>query len=194
VLITGDSGCGKTKLLQGIVLSAIRLTLPEYPILEIVTGYPQEWEARGNSDNVEYRMTGWEQDSVRKLLLRLSDIVEQRLESVLTERVILFVIDDLSRVLDFDRELQDLVLWLLHYSPRAGIFAIATLNSDKVHHFEEWLDLFGNIFIGKTRSIWKLEGLSNCTSFDLKQLIAGEQFCITLGGKCQRFWLPVLDG
>lgn len=190
VLLAGDPGCGKTRLL-GSILAAAMLANParqvRYALIaenlveyQALTGYTHCYQALpvGSGETLD-------------LLSELTGLVRRRQEQPAPAPAILLVLDDLASLcasLD-GPGLQDLIC-LLTLGPQARIWPFAALHADDLEYVDEAIiQGFSTRILGRMRpspAAYYLAGPSQPSS----GLLAGEQFCVRFDAQWLNFWVP----
>jgi hypothetical protein len=187
LLILGGENSENTNNIRMIVKSSIRVNEPlSY---EVVTNDPYEWETSAVIKSLALHITTWETKSIEDLISSLVKEVEQNFDNCADECK-LFILDDLTQVKRLDKKVQENLMWLIYYGPKAGIWSAATLNANQVFHFMDWLDLFEMRLIGKTASSMLASHFGITSGHQTETLIHGREFLAWDKGKWKKLQLP----
>lgn len=194
LLIAGDRGAGKTRLLQAILGSAEILNSPDQVRFHLIAQDGQDYDQIAAYEHCLDTIPA-EDISMNELILSLADTAEERRHSsrwVLEEEPILILaIDDLASCLQYmDRETFTRLSWLVRHGPRSRIWTIATLDTSGALRVDErLLAAFRTRLIGRIRSSRQAAALAGQPDPGVRNLAAGEQFCVPFGEDWIRFWI-----
>jgi hypothetical protein len=188
IVILGDSGAGKTDFLR---LTA-RGTMSSHPspIVDFVAITPnrQEWVGLDSQPNC---LGVWE--SYDERLADLLFDLTQRAQKAIRKRPILLLIDDLSQLGHLDREVVEMLYWLLQNGPAGRIWPIVTLNAAYARELPNWMMVFPTRILGYVREPSLGRELAHHPGVNLNTLLPGGQFCMRENGSWLRFWLPSIS-
>jgi len=190
LLISGDNGCGKTRLLHSILRSAEALNSPAQVSFSLVVSDPDEYADLSQSPNCQ-EMLDLKDRSVDDLILALVTAVEQRRYGNARGPSLILAIDDLASFLHYSSDEGAHMLYtILKHGPRSRIWTFATLRSTDANQIDERL-----IFAFRTRLVGQiLESdlatyLANDPESGAGNLDSGSQFCVPFGVDWIRFWI-----
>lgn len=187
ILIAGDKGSGKTRILQTIARATTLLHSADDVRYLIFTPNPEKWRNASESDNNAGMYHSRENNIV--------EVIQSLTEWAHTNRgngqSILLLIDDLEAITTLDPQIEQNLRWLLLRGSSRRVWTFATLNADHAENQSAWLEffrtrLFG--FIEKNETALFLTGNSS-----LNHLAKGEEFATREGEHLLKFWLPTLD-
>ncbi len=181
ILITGDTGSGKTRLLQLIARASALLHDPDDLRFAVIAERPQEWDEVSSSPNCEGIL------SFREPLTAnyLSSLVNWAHTNKQAREYVLLLIDGLEG-LDSDTSLHQSLRWLLLRGPSRRIWPIVTLKATRASAVNQWLPSFRTRLCGHIASDRDLTPITGSSSASFDGLEAGAQFAMREG----RLWLP----
>jgi hypothetical protein len=188
VLITGDSECGKTKLLQIIARAIDRSHDPENIRFAVVTDEIKDWEGIDQSSNCE-GILSFNQPLTTNYLDSLADWAHNNKHD---KQFILLLVDGLESLIA-DSEIHQIFRWLLLRGPARRIWPFVTLNAAKSSAVYPWLEAFRTRLFGHIIDEKNIQLLTGSTDSFFQNLIAGSQFTMRENKDWLPFWLPDLD-
>jgi energy-coupling factor transporter ATP-binding protein EcfA2 len=188
VLITGERGSGKTKLLK-IIASAIDQGQDAESIrFAVVTENINNWGQVDQSSNCE-GILSFDQPLTKNYLESLVDWAHNNKNG---KQFILLLVDGLE-ALNADKELHQIFRWLLLRGPARRIWPIVTLDSAHSTPIIQWLDSFRTRLCGRMSNEQEIQTLTGSKNIFFRDLISGTQFSMREGNNWLPFWLPTLD-
>ena len=188
ILITGDTGCGKVRLLKSILSSAVMLNKAKKLEYSIITSDPGEYIDFARMPNTREVLNVDDLHS-KELIVSLLEMVEKRRSTKPRDPVIILVIDDLARFamsMDYDTTFK--LLRLIRHGPRSRIWTIASLPAGKADEIHVRLfDAFRTLLVGKIASSLLASRLTGEDSSPAIDLIGGRQFCVPVNGSWVEF-------
>ncbi len=187
LLIAGDRGSGKTKLLQ-VVSQSIAHVPASYNIRYVVlTNYPDEWRTT-QFCNCEGVLSMTDPASAGYL----AKLAKWAHAGQSDPQIFVLLIDDFETLLSLN-EIRQYMRWLLLRGPSHQVWPFITLNSERVESLASWLGgfrtrLFGHIEDSQTSRI-----LAGTSESHFKDLLLGSQFSMKEGESWLPFWIPRLD-
>ncbi len=181
ILITGDAGSGKTRLLQLIAQAAAMLHDPDDLRFAVIAERPQEWDDLSASPNCEGILSFLEPLTANYL----GSLVNWAHTNKHAREYVLLLIDGLEG-LDSDASLHQSLRWLLLRGPSRRIWPIVTLKATRASAVNQWLPSFRTRLCGHTASDRDLTAITGSSSASFDGLEAGAQFAMREG----RLWLP----
>lgn len=171
ILISGDAGAGKTKLLKVITQFVARTYDPHEIQLGVITSHPEEWQDRVDTPHCVGLFSMCEPDTVNfvKALEAWTNLKKRQQESVL------LLIDDLNDFAGWNSDLIQEMRNILLRGPSKQIWTFATFNPKEQAYALPWLKYFHARIFGYTTqnepglSETKMETLSKGREFFLKQ-------------------------
>ena len=188
ILITGDSGTGKTTLLQIIAAAAGKMHQPEQLQFGTLTSHPEEW---GGLEQIPNNVGVFPlyHNSAEDFLLSLASWAHGNKTST---QSVLLLLDDLEAVSNLDLDARQNLRWLLLRGPARRVWPIITLNPSRMDDVLPWLDAFHTRIFGKIQDAEHLHQL-DAVRADLDSLNSGTQFAMREGDHWLRFWIPGMD-
>ena len=195
ILVTGDSGCGKTHQLQVMAESAMRMNLPHEVQICVLTGNPDEWEGYLRSHDDSRYIIGiyaWYEQGANDLINHLVALGESRSSGRHPGATVLFLIDDLTGVFEADFEIQNGLHWLLEYGPACGIRPIASIKAEHCPTNSFWVDAFRTFLVGRIESDSLAVSLGLEEGYSPKHL-SNLEFSAFTGQEWTKFRLPTSE-
>jgi len=188
VLIAGDSGSGKTRLLQVIAQAVTARHDPDRLRYAVISAKPQEWERFEESTNCE-GILPFQQPLTKNYL---GSLVEWAHSNKLGEPFVVLLIDGLD-ALNADADLQEAVRWLLLRGPSRRVWPIVTLGTQQLSASASWLAAFRTRLCGHVTAERDVTLLTGATDFTFSDLLTGSQIAMREGKDWLPFWLPHID-
>lgn len=188
ILVLGDTGTGKTDLLQIIARAAATTHTPSALKFGVLTNHPDEWKGFERMPHSAGILPLYA-DSSQEFLLTLSSWARG---SKTDSQYVLLLLDDLEAATNLDFEARQTLRWLLLRGPARRVWPIVTLNPDQSVHLQPWLEAFHTRIFGKIKDDRRAAHL-NASGADLHTLNSSAQFTLREGNHWLRFWLPSLD-
>ncbi|HEX8990082.1 MAG TPA: NACHT domain-containing protein [Anaerolineales bacterium] len=181
ILITGDSGSGKTRLLQLIARAAALLHDPDDLRFAVIAEQPQEWDDLTSSPNCEGVLSFLEPLTANYL----GSLVHWAHTNKHAREYVLLLIDGLEG-LEADASLHQSLRWLLLRGPSRRIWPIVTLKATRASSVNQWLPSFRTRLCGHIAPDRDLAPITGSSSASFDGLEAGAQFAMREG----KLWLP----
>ncbi len=188
ILIAGDSGSGKTRLLHVIAEAITQSHDPDTLRFAVIAEQPAEWDSLSSSPNCEGVLSFHEPLTSNYV----GSLVNWGHSNKRSGEFVVLLIDGVEG-LHADESLHQSLRWLLLRGPARRIWPIATLKATRASAVSQWLPSFHTRLCGHIaadRDLAPLVGKSGC-SFD--GLDAGTQFAMREGSGWLPFWLPRTD-
>jgi hypothetical protein len=195
VLVTGDAETGKTRQLQVMVESALRLYNPRQVQVAVITRWPGDWEdiligtARRKFCQT---LTNLYDRQFTDLVMELTGLAEDRRNGRRRGAQVLLVIDDLVGINDLDYEVQVNLHWLFEYGPQSGIWPLVSLEASRTQDMLYWIDVFRTRLLGRIDSITLAGDLAIYPGNRCTQLVPSLEFTAWMGSDWITYNLPVL--
>ena len=185
ILIVGDAGVGKTKLLQVIASAAWKMHQSEEVQFGVLTSHPDEWnEMESISNNVG--IFPLYHKSSEDFILSLASWAHGNKTS---RQSVLLLMDDLDAVSNMDFDARQNLRWLLLRGPARRVWPLITLNPDRTENVLPWLDAFHTRIFGKMENSQHVRQMET-EHAKLDTLNAGSQFALREGDHWLQFWIP----
>jgi len=189
LLITGETGCGKTRLLKMIIKTAISLNSPYEVRYSLVTSNPDEWSEFSTPGGHCLAATPEYESAAGDNIIRLAEIASARRKGRQEGAAILLVVDDLRFINRVDADVRLNFEWLLKYGPAAGIWPVVSLSEQNALEMPRVVSQFHTRIIGKmsaasSKRLAIFDGLAS------ENLETGKQFAVRVQDDWLSFWLP----
>jgi hypothetical protein len=193
VLVTGDPACGKTRQLQVMVDSAVRLSLSHEIQVVVVSSHPAEWDGLFTAPaQVRHLLSlyGWYDPAAGDILVLLAKLAEERRNGQRVGAAVLLVLDDLAGVQAMDFEGQASLHNLLLEGPQDGVWPLASLDAKQAAQVPFWVDPFHTRLVGRIASPRLAQELSVYPESPAVQLAPGVEFSFHSGQGWITYQLP----
>jgi len=190
ILIAGDSGSGKTRLLRSILASGVYLNQPEHFSYNLATPKVDGLPPFGHPVYIQQALD-FDEEGMSDMIHRLADLAEQRQRNKPGQPAIILAIDDLYTCLQYlDESAFSRLYWLIKHGQRSYIWTIATLTACHVDYIHpRLLAAFRTRLIGSIRRRKLAEFISNDKFKATQGLESGAQFCVPYGESWSPFWI-----
>jgi GTPase SAR1 family protein len=198
LLILGDSGSGKTRLMLSILASACLINSPRKFRFSCIT-FQLGDIAWLNKKPHAYQITAPYNEKAYQVIRELAELLEQRRNGRDSGPAVILAIDGLDELVpSLDAELLDLLLWMIENGPPYRIWTLATLDAHKGNLVQpEVIERFGSWLVGFMAST-PIDGLFSTPRFEKRiqyphRLLPGAQFGVLVEGEWVQFWVPSLN-
>ena len=188
VLIAGDKGSGKTRLLQIIARAIDESHDPELIRYAVVTDNIKSWdpirsvhELRGCAFLNQELTTNY-----------LDSLMNWAHTNKQDKKFVLLLVDGLKSLSE-DKPLHQIFRWLLLRGPSRRIWPLVTVNAANLFAVNQWLDSFRTRLCGHLTEEQDIQLLTGSTHSAFRDLISGSQFTIRENNSWLPFWLPNLE-
>lgn len=188
ILISGDSGTGKTTLLQNIASAAAKMHRPAELQFGVVTSHPEEWSGLESIPN-NVGVFPLYHKSAEDFILSLASWAHGNKSS---QQSVLLLLDDLEAATNMDFDAKQNLRWLLLRGPARRVWSFTTVNPNRTENSRPWLDAFHTRIFGSIQDSNLARSL-NAENAELDTLNIGTQFALREGDHWLRFWIPSFD-
>lgn len=188
VLVAGDSGSGKTRLLQLVAEAITQTHDPDSLRFAIIAEQPAEWDSLSSSPNCE-GVLSFQQPLTTNYVSSLVNWAHTNRNS---DQYVLLLIDGLEG-LHADDSLHQSLRWLLLRGPSRRIWPIVTVKATRASAVTQWLPSFRTRLCGHISADRDLAPLTGPGDASFDGLIPGSQFAMREGRAWLPFWLPRTD-
>lgn len=195
VLVVGDPASGKTRQLQVMVDSALRMSLPHEIQVVVVSGRPAEWDGLFTSPSRSRHLLslyGWYDPAAGDSFALLAQLAEDRRNGQKVGATVLLVLDDLSGVQVMDFEAQASLHSLLQEGPQASIWPLASLDTQQAALTPFWLDQFHTRLLSRIAEEGLADELSVYPNAPVSRLAPGAELCVHSEQGWATYRLPAL--
>jgi hypothetical protein len=190
VLVAGEAGCGKTRLLHAILAAALSGSSHRQVRYSLAVNNLVEYQALSQRPHC-YRALRTGSRAALELLGKLARLAEQRQGQAAPMPAILLVMDDLANLyaaLD-EPGVEDLT-WLLEHGPQARIWPFAALRAAELEYVDEAiLQRFTTRLLGRMPPSPEAAYLARHAG-PMAELAGGAQFCVRFDDEWLNFWVP----
>lgn len=190
LLLAGDSGSGKTSLMQGLLRSLIAANSPYEVKYALIPSKPDEWAAYENSTDHCMAFQPSYETAAGDTILRLAEIADQRRVGKEMGASIVLLVDDLRFLARADFDVRLNFEWLLKCGPELGVWPVVSLPAVAARDMSRLVSYFRTRLIGHMPE----ENSTRLTLFDgcnPEKLRPGKQFAVRVEDAWLRFYLPV---
>lgn len=190
LLILGDPGSGKTRLLNNLLTSTAALNSPGQVLFHIIAQEPQEFERISQANNCQNIFAVNDPATVH-LLEKLALFINQRQRGSDRGPTLIVAIDNLASFLQFLPEdaMQDLYT-LITQGSTSRVWVIASLPSTQVEELDEhWLSAFSTLIFGAIHDQDLAKKLTGGEASETYDLYTGYQFSVPFEEEWLRFWV-----
>jgi len=188
VLVVGDSGVGKTSLMQTLARATDLIQDPSDIQFGVVSSNPNEWKTLDASPG---SLGVWpaNHSSAQDFIQRITDWAGQPEHG---RQIIVLFLDDLASIINTSYEIQENIKWLLLNGSKNQVWIVASLNVVRAIRMRVWLDLFNTHIFGYIQQPSLARALTTDSLSDFESLVPGLEFDIKQQGEWLRFWLPAI--
>ena len=188
VLVLGDTGVGKTSLMQVLARATDLVQTPSDIQFGVVTNQPEQWQAMDVSPG---SLGVWPSNhpSAREFIQRVADWGRQPEHG--RQKIFLFL-DDLASIINTSYEIQENIKWLLLNGGKNQVWIVASLNVMRAIHMRVWFDLFNTRIFGYIQQPSLSRALTKDSLSNFRSLVPGLEFDIEQQGGWLRFWIPAI--
>ena len=188
ILIGGDSGTGKTALLQNIASAAGKMHQPNELQFGVLTSHPEEWSGLESIPN-NVGVFPLYHKSAEDFVLSLASWAHGNKTS---KQSVILLLDDLEAATNMDFDAKQNLRWLLLRGPARRVWSFTTVNPNRAANSTPWLDAFHTRIFGNIQDSNMARNL-NVENAALDTLNIGTQFALREGDHWLRVWIPSFD-
>jgi hypothetical protein len=194
ILILGDPGSGKSRLLRTILTSTSLINSPDKVNYCLITSNDRSFYAVTGKPHCLAAASPYDR-AASDLIMEMSAVTEQRRNGRHRGPAVILAIDDLAKIagerLDYDVFVH--FKWLLKEAPKSHIWPIVTLNIQQLKMVDKrLLSAFGSLFFSSVQSPRLLEDFAGRYSPPAHSLFPGYQFEFMYAGDWIKFTLPAV--
>jgi energy-coupling factor transporter ATP-binding protein EcfA2 len=186
LLILGDKGSGKTKLLQTVSQSIEHLPPSQKIKYVLFTNYPDEWNSL-QFQNCDGILSIANPESARYL----GKLVEWAHAYPANGQTVVLLFDDFEALIS-SNEIRQYLRWLFLRGPSHQVWPLVTLNAEHTDNLSSWLGMFHTRLYGCIENQQTREILTGQKDNCVHELIRGSQFAMRDGESWLPFWIPRL--
>lgn len=198
LLILGDPGSGKTRLMLSILSSACLVNSPRKFRFSCITFQLGDIAWLSQKPHA-YKISAPYNEKAYETIHELANLLEQRRNGRDHGPAFILAVDGLDELTNsLDAELLDLLLWTIANGPQFRIWTVATLEVQKENMVQpEVLERFGTWLVGYMQARPQ-EGIFSSASNEKRiqyphRLIPGAQFGVLVDSDWVQFWVPSLN-
>ncbi len=195
LLIAGDSGSGKTRLVTSILTTAILVNTPRQARFAVLTPRPDEYTRFSSAPHC-FQVIPTYATEMDDLLTGMVELTEQRRTGRLPGAAVILAIDDLANLWQqLDGNLRDALAWLIRHGPESGVWPIASLDTTTMMDGDladlpDLLGLFNTRLIGHIADPDRRYELADQS---IQPPTAGAQFMVRHHDEWIHFWIPTAE-
>ena len=186
ILVLGDSGAGKTNLLQTVARSAASTHDPNHLQYGVITTHVEEWEGMEQTPH-NVGVFPVDHPNAQDLILSLASWAHTNKN---TRQSVLLLVDGLEEVANLDSDAVQNFRWLLLRGPARRVWPIIALRAEGHEQVVSWLQNFRTRIFGQITDEHLARALGADKIAALNQLEPRIQFSLPENGNWLRFWLP----
>lgn len=194
ILILGDPGSGKSRLLRTILTSTSLINSPEKVNYCLITSKDRTFYAVTGKPHCLAAASPYDR-SASELIMEMSAITEQRRNGRHRGPAMILAIDDLA-ILAGERMDYDVFVhfkWLLEEGPKSHIWPVITLDVQQLKKVDKrLLSAFGSLFFSSMQSPRLLKEFTGGYLPPAQSLFPGYQFEFMYAGDWIKFALPAV--
>lgn len=185
LLITGETGAGKTTFLQSITRSLIKTHQPSDLQYGILSSRPDEWD---EIENTTHRVGIFSTNDTiaQDLILSMASWAHENKNS---RQSVLLIVDDLESIANLDFGSLQNFRWLLARGPSRRVWPVITMNAERYGQVLAWIPIFRTRIFGRIKNDSVASALGGDEKSALDQLEAPNQFSLRENDSWIRFWL-----
>jgi hypothetical protein len=188
LLVIGDSGAGKTRLLRSLLWSETRLNSAEQAHFSVIATDPGEWMSLAETDHCQ-EIFGIAGDPCGDLIQELAALAEIRQHGRYEGAAIILAIDNLADLLPtLNEESYRRLYWLARHGPRSRIWTLASLPGGQAEAVDaRFLTAFRTRLVGSLADTTVAASLTGDPRLSSMAPVEPGQFLVPYGDD----WLPL---
>lgn len=193
LLITGEEGSGKTRLLQNLLRTLVNANAASTVQYLIIAARPEEYDTlagQGLRTGHCQGLYGPDEPEAAEAILRLAELAEKRYQERRPAPAILLVIDGLESITAFEEGIASNFEWLVKNGPAVQVWPVGALSTAAALTMKPWIRYFRTRLVGHMPGN-AAERLGLPPQAAVETLQNGRQFTVRVGGKWLKFWLPL---
>lgn len=183
ILITGETGAGKTTYLQFIAQSITQTQQYEDVQFGVLTNRVEEWNAIQQTKHL-VGIFDVNQSNAQELISSLASWAHSNRN---TKQIVLLLVDDLECIARSDFEALQNFRWLLLRGPSRRVWPIITMSAERYGQVLAWIEIFRTRIFGRIANTRVAEALGGDKASALAELEAGREFSLRENGNWLRF-------
>lgn len=192
ILIIGDRGSGKQRLVESVLASALLLNPPRHLRYALISSNLNSFKRYIREPQCYAAVEPGE--NACALIRELTDVFAQRWAMQGSTSPILLLIEDFTKLcagLD-ERCVEDL-MWLIQHGPQTYIWPIVTLHAEDFPLTDENIfEHFGTYLLGRMDTQETAQAFTGANETFAVDLMAGAQFSVLFDDQWMKFWVPTL--
>ncbi len=183
ILITGETGAGKTTFLQYVARMAAQTHQESDLQFAVITNRREEWNEIEKTKHL-VGIFDANQSSAQELISSLAAWAHSNKNA---QQSVLLLVDDLESIAKSDFEALQNFRWLLLRGPARRVWPIITMSAERYGQVLAWIEIFRTRIFGRIANARVAEALGGDKTSALEELEAGKQFSLRENGTWLRF-------
>lgn len=189
ILVLGDQGSGKQKLLQLVAAGIEEIHPPQEVQFGVISSKPKEWRKFEENRNCMGIFPSYE-NSADDFIRSLADWAHHNRRE---KRFALLLIDGLESVLKMNDDVQQSLRWLLLRGPNRRVWTLSTLDVARRGSVLPWMESFRTKLFGSVKHLRSAEAIVPMRGADLHLLEPDKDFVLYENRQWVKFWVPSLN-
>jgi hypothetical protein len=186
MLITGETGSGKTSFLRSIAHSVVVTQREQDVQFGVITNRIEEWNDIQQTKHL-VEIFDSNQSSAQNFISSLASWAHSNRN---TQQIVLLLVDDLESIAKSDFEALQNFRWLLLRGPARRVWPIITMSAERYGQVLAWIEIFRTRIFGRIENTRVAEALGGDKVSTLEELEAGKEFSLRENGNWLRFTIP----
>ena len=190
ILITGDTGSGKTRLVKSILKSTLSLNPINKVEINLLSANTSAFAEILNDPHCK-KFAHHSDQAMMDIIEELAEITDQRRRTKPQDPAIILVIDDLAALSDIlEHHVFATLYWLIKHGPRSRVWPIVSIHTEESPNIDpRLLAAFRTRLIGHLQNRKLISSITDDRRLDAHKLEKGMQFLVPYGEEWIPFWI-----